>query len=130
MLICDQWFHSVFHSNHQAEKEIIFPLELHISLSCVYVCVWIIFAYPCVWSHMWLCVCVCVCVCADTCTWHIWGCLMNICVVMWSKNSWKSKDGRGFGWINFLLCIVMILAMGQIYHHHYIMEKMNFWFKM
>ena len=124
-----EWFSKISKKLKRYCRKNYFTLELCVSL-CVCVCVWIIFAYSCFWSYMWLLVCMCVCVCVRVCVcvyvfvcvcvcvyvwcymaWQIWGCLMNICVVMCSKRWQKSRDSWGFGRINFfLLCIVMILA--------------------
>ena len=65
---------------------------------------------------MWLLVYVCVYDDASA-VWQIWGCLMNICVVMCSGSR---ETFAGFGWIKYFL------TKGQIYHHHWMMKKIKF----
>ena len=73
------------------------------------------------WTYMWLLEYVCVY--DDTfAAWQIWGLSQEY---MCSDVERKSRYNWGFDRIKTFLCVVMILAKGQIYHHHCIMKKMN-----
>ena len=139
MLICNHWFHAVFIRQSSGRKRKIlkkskntvkrtFTLELRITLFfclcmyvCKYVCMYVCVDYICalcVLVYVIVSMCVCMIIPAPRC-------LMNMCT-MCNKNQRKSRYGWRFGQIKSLLCKVMILTKGQIYHHHYIMKKINF----